>query len=44
MIEVLEAKDMKWIMSRFEEVKERTLRHTEQIKELQKQMKELKNE
>ena len=39
-VELVTAEDMSKLWMRFEEVKERTLRHTEQIMELQAKLKE----
>ena len=40
-IEIVEAKDMAEVWQKFIEVRERTLRHTEQIQEIQRDIKEL---
>jgi len=39
MIELVETKDMKWIAANLDKIDERTKRHTEQIKEILKQLK-----
>ena len=39
MIEIVEAKDVKYLFSRLEEINERTKKHTKQIKELEKSLK-----
>ena len=39
MIEIIEAKDMNWIIAELEKINDRTKIHTKQIQELQREIK-----
>lgn len=44
MIQLIEADDVKYIMSNIDKINDRTKRHTEQIREIQKRCKEVEKE